>query len=143
MERFAPLGEWWKGGGEVTIRVYAQVLGVVLVLTGVLGLVLGERLLLGILNIDILEDIVHILTGAMLAYVGFGRTDLALARNVVLGLGVVYLLVGLLGFVVPTLFGLLPDGYTIFDNLLHLALGGLSIAVAYLQPGTRRGGAQR
>ncbi len=122
----------------MTIRVYAQVLGVVLILIGVLGLVLGERLLLGILNIDILEDIVHILTGAILAYVGFGRTDLALARNVVLGLGVIYLLVGLLGFVVPTLFGLLPDGYTIFDNLLHLALGGLSIAVAYSQPGTRR-----
>jgi hypothetical protein len=121
----------------VTIRVYAQVLGVVLILTGVLGLVLGERLLLGILNIDILEDIVHILTGGILAYVGFGRTDLALARSVVLGLGVIYLLVGLLGFVVPSLFGLLPDGYTIFDNLLHLALGVLSIAVAYLQPGTR------
>ena len=56
-------------------------------------------------------------------------------------LGVVYLLVGHLGFVVPTLFGLLPDGNTIFDNLLHLALGILSIAVAYLQPGTR--GAER
>jgi uncharacterized protein DUF4383 len=125
----------------VSLRVYAQVLGVVLILTGVLGLVLGERLLLGILNIDIVEDIVHILTGGILAYVGFGRMDLALARNVVLGLGVIYLVVGLLGFVVPNLFGLLPDGYTIFDNLLHLVLGALSIAVAYVQPGTR--GAER
>ena len=121
----------------MTVRVYAQVLGVVLILTGVLGLVLGERLLLGILNIDILEDIVHILTGGLLAYVGFGRTSLALARNLVLALGIIYLVVGLLGFVVPTLFGLLPDGYTVFDNLLHLALGLLSIAVAYLQPSTR------
>ena len=121
----------------MTVRVYAQVLGVVLILTGVLGLVLGERLLLGILNIDILEDIVHILTGGLLAYVGFGRTSLALARNLVLALGIIYLVVGLLGFVVPTLFGLLPDGYTVFDNLLHLALGLLSIAVDYLQPSTR------
>ena len=121
----------------MTVRVYAQVLGVVLILTGILGLVLGERLLLGILNIDILEDIVHILTGGLLAYVGFGRTSLALARNLVLALGIIYLVVGLLGFVVPTLFGLLPDGYTVFDNLLHLALGLLSIAVAYLQPSTR------
>ena len=47
------------------------------------------------------------------------------------------MLVGLLGFMMPTLFGLLPDGYTIFDNLLHLVLGVLSIAVAYVQPGTR------
>ena len=126
----------------MSLRVYAQVLGVVLILTGVLGLVLGERLLLGILNIDIVEDIVHILTGGILAYVGFGRMALALARNVVLGLGVIYLLVGLLGFVVPNLFGLLPDGYTIFDNLLHLVIGGLSIAVAYSQPGTSRRGAR-
>ena len=117
------------------VRLYAQILGVVLILTGILGLVLGERLLLGILNIDILEDVVHVLTGGILAYVGFGRTDLALARNVVLGLGVIYLVVGLLGFVAPTLFGLLPDGYTLFDNLLHLALGVLSIAVALLARG--------
>jgi hypothetical protein len=117
------------------VRLYAQILGVVLILTGILGLVLGERLLLGILNIDILEDVVHVLTGGLLAYVGFGRTDLALARNVVLGLGMIYLVVGLFGFVVPTLFGLLPDGYTVFDNLLHLALGVLSIAVALFARG--------
>ena len=34
-------------------------------------------------------------------------------------LGVVYLLVGVLGFVVPMLFGLLPHGYSIVDNLIH------------------------
>ena len=109
----------------MAVRVYAQVLGVVLILIGVVGLVLGERLFL-----DIVEGAVHLLTGGLLAYAGFSRVDLALARNVVLELGVVYLLVGLPGFVVPTVFGLLPDGYTAFDNLLHLALGVLSIAVA-------------
>jgi hypothetical protein len=41
---------------------YAQVLGVVLILIGVVGLVLGERLFLGILNIDIVEDAVHLIT---------------------------------------------------------------------------------
>ena len=121
----------------MTVRLYAQILGVVLILTGLLGLVLGDKLLLGILNIDILEDIVHLVTGGLLAYVGFARTDLGLARNLVGGLGVIYLVVGLLGFVIPTMFGLLPNGYTVFDNLLHLALGVLSIAVAwFLQPGT-------
>ena len=35
-----------------------------------------------------------------------------------------------LGLRGATLYGLLPDGYTIFDNLLHLALGVASIAVA-------------
>ena len=118
------------------VRTYAQILGVVLILTGILGLLVGERLLLGILNVDLVEDIVHLITGGSLAYVGFGRTDLGLARNVVLALGVIYLLVGILGFVVPSLFGLLPDGYTIFDNLLHLALGVASIAVALFARGS-------
>lgn len=48
----------------------------------------------------------------------------------------VYLLVGILGFVLPTLLGLIPSSYTIFDNLLHLALGVLSLVVAFAQGGT-------
>ena len=76
-------------------RVYAQIVGVVLLLVGVLGLILGEGLLLGILNSDVTEDIVHILTGGILAYVGFGQADEGLARNVVGALGVIYLLVPL------------------------------------------------
>ena len=120
----------------MVIRTYAQILGIVLILIGVVGLILGDALFLGILNIDIVEDIVHILTGGILAYVGFGRLDIGSARTVVIALGVVYLLVGILGFILPTLFGLIPHGYTVFDNLLHLLLGVLSIAVAFAERGT-------
>ena len=123
------------------VKRFAQILGVVLILIGVVGLVLGNRVWLGILNVDIVEDIVHLGTGALLAYVGFGRTELSAARSVVLALGVIYLAVGILGFVVPMMFGLIPHGYTIFDNLLHLALGGLSLAVALSAPrGSRQTG---
>ncbi len=118
------------------VRTYAQILGVVLILIGIVGLLLGDRVWLGILNVDILEDIVHILTGGILAYVGFGRLDMGTARSVVIVLGVVYLLVGVLGFILPTLFGLIPHGYTVFDNLLHLVLGVLSIGVAFAGRGT-------
>src|ERR687886_3073288 len=114
----------------VVLKRYAQVIGVILILVGIVGLVLGNQLFLGILNIDIVEDVVHLITGGIYSYIGFGRTDLATARNVVLALGVIYLVVGILGFVVPMMFGLIPHGYTIFDDLLHLALGILSIAVA-------------
>ena len=116
------------------IKRFAQILGVVLILVGIVGLVLGDRVWLGILNVDIVEDIVHLATGGLLAYVGFSAMDLSAARSVVLALGVVYLLVGILGFVVPTMFGLIPHGYTIFDDLLHLALGALSLAVALAAP---------
>jgi hypothetical protein len=67
--------------------------------------------------------------------------DLSTARSVVLALGIIYLVVGILGFVVPMMFGLIPHGYTIFDDLLHLALGGLSLAVALSAPrGTTQSG---
>jgi hypothetical protein len=38
------------------------------------------------------------------------------------------------------MFGLIPHGYTAFDNLLHLVLGGLSLAVAWWFFGAERGG---
>ena len=116
------------------IKRFAQILGVVLILVGLVGLVLGDKVWLGILNVDIVEDIVHLATGGLLAYVGFSGMDLSTGRSIVLALGVVYLVVGILGFVVPTMFGLIPSGYTIFDDLLHLALGGLSLAVALSAP---------
>ncbi len=119
----------------MVLRRYAQIIGVVLILVGIIGLVLGDQVWLGILNIDIFEDIVHLVTGGLLAYVGFGRTDPATARNVVLVLGVIYLVVGILGIAIPMVLGLIPHGYTVFDDLLHLALGVLSLAMVLFAPG--------
>ena len=82
------------------------------------------------------DDNTDILTGGLLAYVGFGRLDLGAARSVVAAFGVVYLLVGILGFILPNLFGLIPSGYTVFDNLLHLVLGVLSLVFVFTQPDT-------
>ena len=125
----------------MTARVFAQIVGVVLLLLGVLGLLLGDGLLLGLVNIDIVEDITHLITGGLFAYVGFGQRDEGVARTVVLVLSVIYVLVGLLGFVVPDMLGLLEHGYTVGDNLIHLALGILGLAVVFASgrgPATRR-----
>ena len=113
------------------IRQYAGILGVAIFLIGVVGLIFGEKQLADAINIDIAEDIVHLASGALLAYVGFGQRDSGLARNVVGGLGVVYLLVGVLGFIDPELFGLLPHEYTALDNIVHIVLGLANIAVAW------------
>ena len=115
---------------------YAVVVGAVIVLLGIAGLLLGEQALFGVLNIDLAEDLIHLVTGGLMLYVGLAHRGNALARNVVGGLGVVYLLVGLLGFVVPDLFGLLPHRYSVVDNLLHLTLGVLGIAVGWVLPRT-------
>jgi|SRR5215203_3949871 len=118
----------------MVVKRFAQILGVVLILVGIVGLLLGDRVWLGILNVDIVEDIVHLATGGLLAYVGFSPMDLSTARSVVLALGVVYLVVGIVGFVVPMMFGLIPHGYTYFDDILHLALGILGLVVALTSP---------
>jgi hypothetical protein len=121
------------------VRTYAKVVGIVIILVGVVGLIAGEEPLLGLFNIEIAEDIVHLLTGGIMAAVGFGVRDTNVVRTVVGVIGVVYLLVGVLGFLAPGLFGLLPaHGYSLADNLLHLVLGVLGVAVAWLIPTTAR-----
>jgi Domain of unknown function (DUF4383) len=118
------------------LRRYAQIVGIVLILVGILGFLLGARgHFLGILNKDLTEEIVHLVTGGLLAYVGFGRLELGAARSVVGALGVFYLQLGILGFILPTMFGLIPSGYTVFDDILHLALRVLSLVIAYAPGG--------
>jgi len=122
-------------------RLYAKVVGVTIVLIGIGGVLLGEKSLFGVLNIDIAEDIIHLVTGGLMAAVGFRGSDKAV-RLVVGGLGVVYLLVGVLGIFVPDLFGLVPHEYTtVLDNLIHLSLGVLGITVGFFL-GSRRPVAQ-
>lgn len=110
-------------------RTYGQVIGVVLLALGVGGLLLGDQLF-GLLNIEIVEDIVHLAIGAVLAYVGFGMRDNATGKTIAMVIGVTLLLVGVLGFVTPSLFGLLPKvGYNVVDNVVHLVLGALGLYV--------------
>ncbi len=110
------------------VRTYATIVGTVLVLLGIVGSLLGDELLLGLVNIDALEDVVHIVSGALLFYAGAQR-NAGVARGVVGAVSLVYLLVGVLGFLVPYLFGLLPHGYSIVDNAIHLILGILGLLV--------------
>lgn len=114
------------------IRLYAKVVGITIILIGIGGLLLGNGSLFGVLNIDLAEDAIHLVTGSAMAAVGFFARDLRVVRAVVGGLGVVYLLVGIVGIFEPTLFGIIPNGYdTVLDNLIHLTLGVLGIAVGF------------
>ncbi len=111
------------------VREYARALGVVLILTGTVGLVLGDRPLLGA-NILAPKGIAHLLTGGLLAYIGFAQTDEDLARTAVTAIGVVYLFVGVLGFVLSMLLGLY-HGYGVVDNIVHLLVGILSLVISF------------
>jgi hypothetical protein len=109
-------------------KTYAVVLGVVLILLGVAGLLLGDELLLGPVNIDVVEDMVHVVSGGLLLFAGLQR-NASVTRGVVGVVSVVYLLVGALGFVLPYLLGLLRHGYSVVDNLIHLVLDILSLLI--------------
>lgn len=114
-------------------KQYAQIVGIVLLLLGVVGLVLGDpEPLFGALNIDLVEDIVHLVLGAVFVYLGFANVDNATVKTVVGAIGVVLLLVGIVGFISPTGFGLLTHPWTVVDNIIHLLLGLLGIAVGFL-----------
>jgi len=114
-------------------RQYAQIVGIVLLLLGVVGLILGDpEPLFGALNIDLAEDILHLVLGAVFAYLGFAKVDNGTVRTVVGVVGVVLLLTGLLGFVVPNPGGILTHPWTVVDNLIHLLLGILGIAAGFL-----------
>jgi hypothetical protein len=114
------------------VRLYAKVVGVTVILIGLVGLVLGDTSLFGVLNIDLAEDGIHLLTGGLLAYAGFAARDMRLVRAIVGGTGIAYLAVGLVAFASPMLFGLIPSGYeVVLDNLIHLTLGVLGIYVGF------------
>jgi hypothetical protein len=118
----------------IPVRLYAQFVGPLLVVLGLfglfLGLSMGEDGLIGIANIDTTASTFRIVAGAIIAIAGFLAP--ASALRVLVGVaGVVYLLVAALAFYSPDLFELLPTDYTILDNLIHLAVGGLGVAMAF------------
>src|SRR5262249_53812999 len=95
------------------------------------GVIFGTEPLLGLLNIDHLENVIHLLTGGLLTYAGFRSPEPQL-RKVVGILGVLSLGAGILGFFVPNLFGLMHHMYSNYDNLIHTTLGVLAIFFALI-----------
>ncbi len=102
-------------------KSYAKWGGIILLVLGVVGLI--RALPLG-LNSDIIEDIIHLAAGALLTYAGTRGTD-AQAASWSKYFGIIFLVVGVVGFPLKTLFGLLPSGLSTLDNIVHLAYGAL------------------
>ncbi len=112
------------------IRTVALVYGVVFLVVGSLGFVpvltVGGEYLLGIFGVNAVHNAVHLLFGVLgiiAAFTGWSRSYLQ-------GVGVIYLLLGVLGFV-PGLYAgnemLLGIVHiNLADNLLHLTLGGIA-----------------
>ena len=127
-------------------QVYALVIGVTLVVAGIAGFFYNASFstgdgterdaVLGILDVNGWHNIVHIASGAIgLAVAGSYRG----ARVYALGLGVVYLLVTLLGFIAgdgDEILNLIPVNTE--DNFLHLLIGLAGIGAGLATPARER-----
>jgi preprotein translocase subunit Sss1 len=107
-------------------RTVAAVFGAVYLLVGIVGFIL-ESPLLGLFEINALHNVVHVLLGAILLY---GSMSYAAAVQTTRGVGALLVVLGLLGFVIPDGFGLVPLGGN--DIWLHLATGAILLATGFL-----------
>ncbi|QOT15728.1 MULTISPECIES: DUF4383 domain-containing protein [Paenarthrobacter] len=120
---------------RTTIQRAAQIVGVVFLLVGILGFIPGitsnydtmqfaghtsEALLLGIFQVSILHNIVHLLFGA--AGLLMAKTP-GQARNYLVGGGIIYLVLWIYGLLIgqDSTANFVPLNSA--DNWLHLILG--------------------
>jgi hypothetical protein len=114
-------------------RIVAIVLGIVVGLLAVIGFFIEGEHLLGIMNVDLTLDILRLLIAAALLVVGLApQVSPQATKAVIIVVGAMYVLMGLLAFADPTLFGLLPTGFTGFDIAFHLIVGIAALVVAFV-----------
>src|SRR5919108_6611102 len=119
-------------------QVYAGLIGVVLVGAGIVGFFYSSDFgdpgkvdgVLGILDVNGWHNVVHILTGliGLAVYASYGN-----ARAYAIGLGAVYVVIAIAGFIAgdgETLLSIIPVNTE--DNVLHLLIGiaGLGAGLA-------------
>jgi Domain of unknown function (DUF4383) len=107
-------------------RTVAVVFGAIYLLVGIVGFVL-EPPLLGLFEVNLLHNVVHILLGAVLLY---GSMSYSAAIQATRGVGAVLVVLGVLGLIVPDGFGLVPLGG--HDIWLHLATGAILLATGFM-----------
>jgi Domain of unknown function (DUF4383) len=123
-------------------QLYALVIGVTLVAAGILGFFynasfdtgdgLERDAVLGILDVNAWHNLVHIATGLLGLAVAASYGG---SRGYAFGLGAVYLLVALLGFIAgdgEEIFNLIPVNTE--DNVLHLLIGIAGVGAGLATP---------
>jgi len=98
-------------------KVYAQIVGIVLLLIGVVGLFSAS--LLGV-RTTIVHNLIHLVSGAIGAYTGFSGSGYQAFAKI---FGIVYTLVGVIGFITPATLGSLGIPVNTTYNLIHLVIG--------------------
>ena len=128
--------------GSSPARLYATLVGGTLVVAGIIGFFYSSSFggpgdvddVFGILAVNGWHNVVHILTGGLgLLAAGYA------ARQYALGLGAVYILIAIWGFIIGSgdnILGFIQVNTE--DNFLHLILGVLGIAAGLATPEERQ-----
>jgi len=126
-------------------KLYALVVGAVLVIAGVIGFFYNSTFtddksardaVFGILDVNGWHNVVHIATGVP-GLLAFGAGARA-ARTYAYTLGIVYIAVAIWGFIIgngDSTLSIVPVNTE--DDVLHLALGVLGLAAGYATRTTR------
>jgi hypothetical protein len=122
-------------------QLYALIFGAVLTLAGIIGFFYNSEFtsnkhvrdaVFGILDVNGWHNVVHVLTGI----VGLAAAaSYSSARGYALGLGVVYLVVAIWGFIIgdgDSILSIIPVNTE--DNILHLLIGVTGIAAGMATP---------
>ncbi len=109
------------------LRIYARLLAAVLALSGIAALVLMRGLGLG-------AGIFYLCSAVIFAWVGFWPRDCTIVRGVVAGMGVLFLLSGLLVALTMSVLGFPFEGRVWEAGLAHAAVGGLTMVCAVVLP---------
>ncbi|HEV2802762.1 MAG TPA: DUF4383 domain-containing protein [Pyrinomonadaceae bacterium] len=113
-------------------KTIATILGIVFLLVGVLGFV-APNLLGAHLNTP--HNLVHIISGAVSLYFGLAGS-LSGARLFCIVFGLVYLLLGVVGFLLGTgpdrMFDVAVLHLGTMDHLIHIALGAIYLIGGFL-----------
>jgi hypothetical protein len=132
---------------DTPARLYALLFGLVLTVAGIIGFFYEADFtsdesvrdaVFGILDVNGWHNVVHIATGVLglLAY----SAGAAASRSYALGLGVVYILVAIWGFIVgdgDSILSIIPVNTE--DNVLHVLIGATGLAAgAASRPGVDR-----
>lgn len=102
------------------LKKFATVVGFGFLLLGILGFFFEN--FLGIFHLDTVHNSIHLGIGIWGVLASAKQTySLHFTRSI----GVLYLALGLLGFISPELFGLMPVGFS--ENVLHLVVGAIAL----------------
>lgn len=120
------------------VRVFWQVSGIALAAVALLGIAMslfaGGAFINGFLEFDWTHNVVHVVLAALALVFGFGNIDVGVSKTTAKVVGIVYLLLGILGFVPPvvTMLGdVLALHLELGENLVHLVVGAWGVVTGF------------